>query len=145
VLALVTVVILPIMFVAALLVLAERSQRARAARVACQVALTEAIHRELGAVVAPVVRRRAGRGWRVEVAVPFERPAVVARIVSLARTATARDGAGASPLELVLTEQAADIRRANAGWVRQADISSSTAGRDREAVAWTGTTTSRAS
>jgi hypothetical protein len=43
--------------------LAARVQRMRLDAVRRQIALTDAIHAELGAVVAPTVRRRLGGRW----------------------------------------------------------------------------------
>jgi len=76
-LAVVVVTLFPLAVVLAPLLLAGRVARRRAAVIARQVELTEAIHRDLGAVVAPFVTRRPGGQWRVRIAVPFERPAVV--------------------------------------------------------------------
>ncbi len=72
----------PITGVAALLLLAERRQARRCEEVGRQIALTDALHARLGAAVAPVVGRRR-HGWRVAVAVPFERPAVVAAVLAI--------------------------------------------------------------
>lgn len=55
----------PVFAIVALLMLAEGVQRARSRVAARQIMLTDAIHAELGAVVAPVVRKRAFRPWRV--------------------------------------------------------------------------------
>jgi hypothetical protein len=71
----------PIAGLAALLLLIERRQARRRREVDRQIALTDALHARLGAAVAPVVGWR-GRGWRVAVAVPFERPAVVATVLT---------------------------------------------------------------
>jgi hypothetical protein len=59
-----------------LLLMGERRQRARQAEIARQIALTDALHVRMGALVAPVVRRHR-RVWQVSVAVPLERPHVV--------------------------------------------------------------------
>lgn len=70
-----------------LLMLVRRVERRRAEAVARQIALTDAIHRDLGAVVAPCVTRgRRGR-WRVSIAVPFERPALVGAVLDIVRSA----------------------------------------------------------
>jgi len=76
-LAVVVVTLFPLAVVLAPLLLAGWVERRRAAVIARQVELTEAIHRDLGAVVAPFVTRRPGGRWRVRIAVPFERLAVV--------------------------------------------------------------------
>jgi hypothetical protein len=79
--------------------LRERRQARRRDEIARQVALTDALHARLGAVVAPVVRRRRG-GWQVAVAVPVGRPGVVAAVLSSADEVFGRAGH-----ELVLSRQ----------------------------------------
>ena len=59
----------PVLATVALLVAAERRQRRVQSEVAHQIALTDALHQSLGALVAPFVRRRRGV-WQVSVAVP---------------------------------------------------------------------------
>lgn len=82
---LVIVVLVPAAVVLALPMLVRRVQRGRAEAVARQIELTDAIHRELGAVVAPFVTRgRRGR-WRVSIAVPLERPALVGAVLGIVR------------------------------------------------------------
>src|SRR2546427_8877257 len=81
-LAVVVVTLFPLAVVLAPLLLAGWVERRRAAVIARQVELTEAIHRDLGAVVAPFVTRRPGGRWRVRIAVPFERPAVVEAVLA---------------------------------------------------------------
>jgi hypothetical protein len=135
------VVLLPVVGVAALLVLAERLQRGREAVGRRQIAVTDAIHRELGAVVAPVVtRRRLGRGWRLRVAVPFQSPATVERVVAIGHAAMLDTGIGEA-LELVLTAQDARIHARE----RSRTATASRARGEREETAWTSTSTSRAS
>jgi hypothetical protein len=88
-----------------LLALAERVERRRAAVIARQIELTDAIHREVGALVAPWVSRRSRRRWRVRIAVPFERPGAVEAVVAVVhRTFT-------EPFDLVLTAQEDPARR----------------------------------
>ena len=107
-------VVLPMTGVSVMLLAVGRLQRAREARVAHQVTVTDAIHAELGAVVSPVVKRRLGRGWRIEIAVPFERAAMVGRVVAIAQSALVRaDARAADRVEVVLTTQEAAVQRAN--------------------------------
>jgi hypothetical protein len=73
----------PLALTAALLVMADRRANRVHAEVARQIALTDALHARLGALVAPVVRRRAGV-WQITVAVPIERPAVVGVLLTTA-------------------------------------------------------------
>ena len=97
------IALVPFVSVAILLLIVTHLGRVRTARLRRQVALTEAIHRELGAVVAPVIEPRAWRRPRLRIAVPFERPAVVARVVALAEEALS--GGPAGPREIVLVRQ----------------------------------------
>lgn|SRR5574341_174126 len=78
------VLLFPFATVVALLRLADRIERSRAAVISRQIALTDAIHRDLGPVVSPWVTRRGGR-WRVSVAVPFDRPALVEAVLAAAQ------------------------------------------------------------
>jgi hypothetical protein len=71
----------PIVLTAGLLVAADRRQRRVQARIERQIALTDALHRRLGALVAPVVRGQR-RAWTVEMAVPMEQPAVVTAVLA---------------------------------------------------------------
>ena len=85
-LVVVAVVVFPFAVVVALLRLAVRVERARAAAISRQIALTDALHRDLGPVVSPWVTRRGGR-WRVSVAVPFDRPALVEAVLAVVQRA----------------------------------------------------------
>ena len=95
----------PFLVVLALLRLAESVSVRRDARYARQIALTDAIHRELGAVAAPMVSRRPGGGWLVSMAVPLDRPGTTAAIVRITERMFARDG-GVDPLRILLTPAA---------------------------------------
>jgi hypothetical protein len=90
----------PLVVLIALVRLAEWRQQRRQAEVRRQIALTDALHARLGALVAPVVRWRH-RAWQVAVAVPFERPAIVAAVV-----ATVQEVFGRGRYEVVLSRQA---------------------------------------
>ena len=95
-----------------------RGRRRRA--IARQIALTDEIHRELGAVAAPFVHQRGRSGWLVRVAVPLDSPPTVAAIVGIIQAFfTARDGAAAPAVEIVLTPRAARLRPALADAGRQ--------------------------
>jgi hypothetical protein len=137
------VIILPAASVTALLLLAGWRERARERTLVRQVVVTEAIDAELGAIVAPFVKHRFGGGWRLEVAVPFEEPALVGRVVALAHAAMQRTDPHASPPEIVLTAQTPDVSRTHAGFLDAARVSPRRV-RGQEVMAWTGTTTSRA-
>ena len=73
----------PIAALAALMWLTARRQARRQAEILRQIALTDALHARLGALLAPVVRWRH-RAWQVAVAVPFERPEIVASVLTAA-------------------------------------------------------------
>ena len=96
----------PVALVLALLQWATRAQRTREAALARQIALTDAVHRELGAVVAPTVSRGRRGAWRVAIAVPFSQPVVVATVLSIVhRELMAGRWDGRRDAEVVLTEQ----------------------------------------
>jgi hypothetical protein len=92
--------------VAGLLSLASWRDRRRARVVARQVMLTDAIHRELGAVVAPVVEQGAFGRWQVRLSVPVERPALVGRVVAIAGDVLGAERSAAGGLRIVLTPRA---------------------------------------
>ena len=90
---------MPIVTLVGLAQLSERRREHRGSEILRQIAITDALHARLGALVAPVVQRR-GRVWRVAVAVPFERPSVGATVLD-----TAHELFGASRYEVVLSRQ----------------------------------------
>ena len=101
------VALAPVLAVVALFRIVEYARRARRAEVERQVVVTDAIHRELGAIVAPTVTRRLWGAWQVLIAVPFERPSAVERVVAIAHATLARlDPARADRLRIVLVPQA---------------------------------------
>jgi hypothetical protein len=63
-----------------LLWLTDAIRARRAAIVARQIALTDAIHAELGAAAAPEVTRSWARGWIVSVRLPLHRESTVSAI-----------------------------------------------------------------
>jgi hypothetical protein len=75
---------LPLLVVGGLLALAEWTARRRQRVILRQVALTDAIHRELGAIVAPVVEKRRGGLWRAVMALPPSRFSAAARLAAIA-------------------------------------------------------------
>lgn len=100
----------PILAVWALLEVARRIERRREAAIARQIALTDAIHAELGAVVAPEVQRTSAGEWTVSVRVPMNREAIVSAIVRITRDLFHRlDGESPARLQVVLRPQ--DQRR----------------------------------
>jgi len=103
-----------------------RCERRRGEAQARQVALTDSIHERLGAVAAPVVRRRRG-GWQVTIAVPFERPATTEALLAIVLEAFAPHDRDQRSLEIVLTRQF-DTPATNAAGAR---------GVRRESPSWT--------
>jgi hypothetical protein len=94
----------PFVTLAAVLLVIEWRQRRRTEEIRRQIALTDALHARLGALVAPVVRRRL-RVWQVEVAVPVERPAVMAAVLEVVDQTFERGA-----YEVVLHRQASPAR-----------------------------------
>ena len=87
-------------------------QRTRLAEIARQIAVTDAVHAELGAVVSPVVRRKLGRGWRLTIPVPLDRSDTVMRVLSAAYGAfSAAERTSPGHFEIVLTPQERPVPR----------------------------------
>jgi hypothetical protein len=103
-LAVVVLVAGPALALAGLLALVTRVQRSRTRVIEQQIALTDAIHAELGAVAAPVVVKPMFGPWRVTFIVPFTRPALVEQLILI----TSRVLASVSPtgIRIVLTPRA---------------------------------------
>ncbi len=70
--------------IGSLLWLGRRIEERRSAGIARQIALTDAIHFELGAVAAPEVRKAWLGAWTISMAVPLEREGTVGAIVRIA-------------------------------------------------------------
>ena len=81
----IVVVGLPIVAVVGLLKLVDALHARRARVIARQIEVTDAIHREFGAIVAPVVSRARG-GWRVTLALDTRDPRAAAVVDLAART-----------------------------------------------------------
>ena len=102
------IALLPFLAVWALLDLSRRIQRRREERVARQIALTDAIHRELGPVAAPDVTRSLSGEWTVSMRLPLEREATVGVITRLTQDVFRRlDRQDPPRLRLVLIPQVA--------------------------------------
>lgn len=100
----VLVAIAPFAALSGALAWTSRRERRRLEVHTRQVALTDSIHERLGAVAAPVVRR-SRRGWKVRIAVPFERPVQTEALLALVLEAFARPDRDRHALEIVLTRQ----------------------------------------
>ncbi len=115
----------PVLVIVGLLKLAGRIQSRREARYAGQIALTDAIHRELGAVAAPTVKLRRGGGWLVHMMVPFDRPATVAAILGITdREFASREASGELQVVLVPRPQSTRTDADPSPSVRQRSIDS---------------------
>lgn len=98
--------LLPFAAVAGLMWLARVLHERRNADVARQIALTDAIHRELGAAAAPQVRRSWTGGWTVSVSLPLHREITVAAITRITHDLFRRlDREDPPRLRLVLVPQ----------------------------------------
>src|SRR5512137_975435 len=78
------IALIPFLAVWGLLALARARERRRGARVFRQIALTDAIHRELGAAAAPEVRQTWSGEWVVSVRVALSPEAIVGTIARIA-------------------------------------------------------------
>jgi hypothetical protein len=101
----VVVIGIPIVAVVALLKAVDALQARRARVIAQQIEVTDAIHREFGAIVAPVVSRARG-GWRVTLPLDPRDPDAAA-VVDLA----ARTFGPAATVEVVLVASRTAERR----------------------------------
>ena len=105
--ATIMIALIPFLAVWALLDLSRRVQRRREERVARQIALTDAIHRELGAAAAPEVTRSLTGEWTVSVRLPLHREGTVGAITRLTQDLFRRlDRQDPPRLRLVLIPQA---------------------------------------
>jgi hypothetical protein len=106
------VALFPIALVVAALQLSTRRQRRRLAEIARQIAVTDAIHAALGAVVSPVVRRTLWGGWRLTIPVPLDRPEIVTQVVDTAYGAfSSAERTRPGRFEIVLTPQERPVPR----------------------------------
>jgi hypothetical protein len=104
--------LLPIALMVAALRFMDRRARLRLAECVRQVAVTDAIHGELGAIVSPVVRRRLGGRWQVVIPVPFDDLDAVGRVVRAAYGGfDAPERAIPGRFEIVLSQQAKFVPR----------------------------------
>jgi len=97
------VVAIPVVGIIGLLWLSERVRERREVGRHLQITVTDAVHRALGAVTAPLVTRRPGGGWRVQMRVPPGRPDLAAELVSVTEVVMGRATNGSRrPFEIVL-------------------------------------------
>ena len=94
---------LPLVGILGLLWLSDRVRARREVGRRLQITVTEAVHAALGAVAAPLVTRRSGGGWRVEMRVPAGRPDLAAALAAVAEEVMERaTRASRRPFEIVL-------------------------------------------
>jgi len=103
VLGIVVALTLPLLVLVGLLAIADRLHRRRLRVVARQVAVTDAIHREFGAVVAPVVSKRLGGPWTVLMALPPERWAMAGSLAAIAHEVVSAGNGRDGRIRVVLT------------------------------------------
>lgn len=85
--------------------------------------LTGAIDAEVGPIVAPVVKRPFWGPWRIEIAVPLERPETVGRILARAhRTLSAVDGMRPSAYRIILAHNSHALRSPRSPRPRRASV-----------------------
>jgi len=92
---------LPLLVLIGFLMVADWVHRRRLRVVARQVAVTDAIHREFGAVVAPVVRKQLWGPWIVSMALPPEGWATAGSLAAIAREVVS--AGNGSDIQVVLT------------------------------------------
>ena len=106
------VALFPIALLVAALGLSNLRQRMGLAEIARQIAVTDAIHDVLGAVVSPVVRRTLWGGWRLMIPVPLDRPDTVTQVVNAAYGAfSPSERSRPGRFEIVLTQQERPVPR----------------------------------
>jgi hypothetical protein len=103
----------PLLVLVGLLALAEWIDRRRQRVIFRQVALTDAVHRELGAIVAPVVQKRLGGPWRAVMALPPGRFAAAAQLSAIALEVLGGDDGRRQRVEIVFTPGEDDRRPAH--------------------------------
>ena len=81
--AILAVLLAPVAVLVAVMLAVEARQRGRAEVAARQIMLTDAVHAELGAVVSPVVEKRAFQPWRVVFPLPEGRVRDMAPLLAI--------------------------------------------------------------
>lgn len=103
VLAIISALTLPLLVLVGLLAIADRLHHRRARVVARQVAVTDAIHREFGAVVAPVVSKPFWGPWTVLMALPPERWIMAGSLAAIAHKVVSTSERRENRVRIVLT------------------------------------------
>jgi hypothetical protein len=93
------------------MILVDRLRRRRQMAIERQIALTNAIDAQMGAIVSPVVARPLFSPWEIRIAVPFHRSATVAGILSVVDEVFQDvEGAGGRPYRVFLTARPDIVR-----------------------------------
>jgi hypothetical protein len=111
--AILAVLLSPMVVLVGVMLLVEARERAHTRVISRQIMLTDAVHAELGALVAPVVEKPAFRPWRVTFALPAGRAAEVGRLISITDRVLGAELASPDDLRIVFT-RSAPVRRAYA-------------------------------
>jgi len=102
----------PMVVLVAALWLASWRQRMRQTEIARQIAVTDAIHAALGAVVSPIARRTLWGGWQLTIPVPLDCPDTVIQVVDAAYGAFGvAERTSPTGFEIVLTPQERPVPR----------------------------------
>jgi len=114
ILTLLGVVVVPLYMVSLIggpMVLADWLRKRRQETIKRQIALTDAIDGQLGAIVSPVVKKPLWGPWQIHIAVPFARAAAVGKILAIAHEAlSVADGMNPGCYQIVLTPKPDSIR-----------------------------------
>jgi hypothetical protein len=87
-----------ILAVATIAWLVDGLERRRLARVTAEIQVTEAVHGELGPIVAPTVARRRGRPWTVTMGLGPREVGLAGRLTEIARQTLGQRG---TPVRIV--------------------------------------------
>ena len=107
------------------IVLVDWLRRRRQTAIERQIALTDAIGGQVGAIVSPLVTKPLFGPWEIRIAVPFHRSATVARILSVVDEVFQDvEGGAPRPYRIFLTAAADSLRetrppRSTTPWARK--------------------------
>ena len=102
----------PVVLIVAALSLSSWRQRRRLAEIERQIAVTDAVHAAVGALVSPVVRRSLWGGWRLTIPVPLDRPDTITQILEAACSVfSPSERAKPGRFEIVLSAQERPVPR----------------------------------
>ena len=112
--AIALVLVTPALVIAAIAEAIEARRNARGRVIARQIRLTDAVHAELGAVVAPNVEKPAFRPWRVVFPMRAVRGADVSRLLSIADRVLADELHASDNVQIVFTSPRPTLTRSRA-------------------------------